>query len=155
MKRTSGSTKFIGCLLGIIIFAASFFAYRVGSYTPEPSVNPPGKTVQTSLTNKSISLAKEHWTAIGVKTPCGKIPFLVVDHIPNLRGIDADGGSRAGICLVEVTQKWYDAAVSQPQRFCALTVHEVGHIDGLDHSPDRSDVMHLPQYVVPRICRRL
>jgi hypothetical protein len=41
-----------------------------------------------------------------------------------------------------------------PAEECAVTMHEYGHLHGLEHSDDPRSVMHSPLQVIPRPCRR-
>ena len=47
------------------------------------------------------------------------------------------------------------AVPSDYKTFCALTVHEYGHLVGLQHSSDRKSFMHDPVKVIPPACGAL
>ncbi len=139
-------------ILAATLFALAFFAGKVITFDPGAGVNPQGTTVSPPVLADSVAVAKKYWASQGVRVPCGKISGLVVGHIPNFQRIDPDGGARKGVCEILLRRGWYVKAVNSPLRFCALVLHETGHIIGLDHSADRANVMHTPQFFVPRAC---
>ena len=47
------------------------------------------------------------------------------------------------------------AVPSDYKTFCALTVHEYGHLVGLQHSSDRKSFMHDPVKFIPPACGAL
>lgn len=67
------------------------------------------------------------------------VPVLALSPPPVIAGNmrTTDGG-----CLI-----WLDARFARTVRrrdVCALAAHETGHLGGLQHSPDASNVMHSP-----------
>lgn len=145
-------------VLILFLFPLIYIASTVVLYEPKESgglINPPYKVAKAAAFNESVAVANRYWASKGVPSPCSKITGRVVARIPNWQGIDADGGAREGACEILMRRGWYQAAATQPQRFCALVLHEVGHIGGQEHSRNPQSVMFTPQLFVPDACRVL
>ena len=143
---------FSSALAVIMIFAMAFFTIKVVTYdVPEPA-KIKGSAAQSQTFVKSIAVANEYWASRGHPVTCGKIEGLVLPRVPALSKNTPDAGARKGVCQVLYRRGWYLAAIRDPQRFCTITVHEVGHIIGLGHSPDRNNIMHDPAIYLLRAC---
>lgn len=136
----------------ILVCATAYFAIKVITFdVPEPTPFK-GSVVQSDVFAKSTAVAKEYWASRGRPVTCGKIGGLVLVRVPALSKNTPDAGARKGVCQVLYRRGWYRTAIRDPQRFCTLTVHEIGHIIGLDHSPDPNDIMHDPALRLLRAC---
>jgi hypothetical protein len=86
----------------------------------------------------TIQLAPQQYP--GFKTPCSHItPLLTSVEGPQMAGEfnDGDGGCYIWINLLNV------ADISSAD-LCKLSLHELGHLSGLQHSKDPADVMYSP-----------
>lgn len=103
-------------------------------------------------------VAEQWWAAQGVTaTRCATVEFT---HAPmptgtwagTLEGADLVNplhpGEPIDICHVAFS----DALALDAPRRCAAVLHEWGHILGLDHTDDRTNIMYGSGLVVPPVC---
>lgn len=103
--------------------------------------------------------AEQWWASNGLTaTRCDTIVFT---HRPMPIGLWAEtlegsalvnplwAGERWTVCHV----RFSDALVNDPARRCAVVLHEWGHILGLGHSSDPTNIMYGSDVVVPPVCR--
>lgn len=91
----------------------------------------------------SLRVAQEYW---GGPPPCGAITVRVVESFtaPEFDGSYADAVAYPN-CVIEYLPRAFAKGLAS---YCALTVHEVGHLHGHGHDADPASVMYP---FVPRV----
>lgn len=149
------SNSFTSVIAVILICAMAYVTIKVVTFdVPEPTPLK-GSAAQSDVFVQSTAVAREYWASRGRPVTCGKIGGLVLVRVPALSKNTPDAGARKGVCQVLYRRGWYEVALRDPERFCTITVHEVGHIVGLDHSTDRNNIMHDPALRLLRDCSAL
>jgi hypothetical protein len=116
-------------------------AARLGPVGPAPAA-------QLAAMNTAITVAPVYFR--GLATGCTSItPVLVDQPGPTIGGNFRDSG---GGCYVWVNLS-QSAMLTGPE-ICKTTLHEVGHLMGLEHSADPNDVMFSPfrSDPIPGVC---
>ena len=102
------------------------------------SRSPLSSTAALSAMRTAIGAAPQFFA--GRTTGCTRVtPMLTTENSRILAGnfVDTSGGCYVWLNLQQsATLTWSE--------ICKTTLHELGHLNGLQHSPDRNDVMYSP-----------
>jgi hypothetical protein len=118
--------------------AASLAKVQSGSKpAPEKRIGlRPGQ--QLAAMRTAIAAAPRFWD--GYQTSCDTtLPVLTFVHGDTMGGNFRDQSSGCYVWLNLAQSPFLDA-----QEICKLTLHEMGHLGGYEHSADRTDVMYAP-----------
>lgn len=139
----------------LILLPVVVFGYVIASYTPRDSPLPVAVAHPPTMFTRSVETARSYWAKRHVSTPCGEVKLILVRRIPNPFVQGATGGAQKGVCNIMFTRQWFTTVEDNSVIVCASVIHELGHVDGLDHSPDPRNIMYIKQtgQSIPNICR--
>lgn len=135
-------------VLVITIIACSFFSYQVLTFSPDDGLPDASSNPSLAYIN-SVKTAKVFWESNNIPIPCKDIDLIIVEQVPGLAE-RKDAAARVGICEIIVRRAWYQQAASPA--ICAVTLHEVGHIGSLRHSPNPENIMFHDIRFIPKEC---
>jgi matrixin len=113
-----------------------------------PSHSPLSSTARLSAMRTAIGAAPQFFA--GRTTGCTHVtPMLTSEKTRILAGnfLDTSGGCYVWLNLQQSANLTWS-------EICKTTLHELGHLNGLQHSPDANDVMYSPfrRTPIPRPC---
>jgi hypothetical protein len=84
----------------------------------------------------AVAIAVSFWGARKIETPCKPIVTVVREaELPVVNGRPALAAAIPSQCRVLVGPELQDWRHRDPGYYATVIVHEVGHIDGIGHSP--------------------
>ncbi len=129
--------KMVAALVGVLVVLAVAPEVRAAPFTPRMWL--------------AYTMAEEYWAG---PPPCATLDAQIVapDSL-NRYGNNAGGvaANRSGACLIWIER--YSAAPVNFAALCQTMLHEVGHLRGLGHSTDPTDIMYPAGLTVPPRCR--
>lgn len=157
---TSGSPflKVLFLVIALAIFVLGTYNYvhenpQIGNGPPSPETLP-GKPVHTARTTHAVALARRYWAARGHHKDCPggiKTVFGNYKQLPE-KHVVADSTEYG--CAIRYGESAYYAA--SWREFCEVTIHEFGHLVGMNHSHNPRSIMY-PKVtnvlVVPPECK--
>ena len=129
------------------IFVLVVLALAIFSVKDAMAQDPTDSTPATAgLLWRAAAQADHFWTAKGMPSTCGPTAVLMTSELAST----TDGGARANDCRIWVSRvfwartskslhdnrgrEFFRARRIRTQEVCALMVHEMGHVRGLDHT---------------------
>ncbi len=107
--------------------------------------------------SKSLDAGYEHWTNRGVSIPCAKseIKVIYASSLLGADGIDASARAFRGECTIALRYAFFgDRYYLNLRLSCAVVIHELGHLGGLNHTETGIMMPRVDWEVIPWSCTK-